>query len=61
MRSFAPATGRSRRSGWIADAEVNPRPEEMIEMDMQSPMMQAMHAVMMWLAQMGICPMPMPM
>lgn len=40
---------------------MNPRPEEMIEMDMQSPMMQAMHAVMMWLAQMGICPMPMPM
>ncbi|MDR7166407.1 hypothetical protein J2W56_000125 [Nocardia kruczakiae] len=26
-------------------------------MDMQSPMMQAMHAVMMWLHQMGMCPM----
>ncbi len=30
-------------------------------MDMQSPMMQAMHAVMMWLHQMGLCPMQMPM
>lgn len=40
---------------------MNPRPEEMVEMDMQSPMMQAMHAVMMWLHQMGVCPMQMPM
>ncbi len=29
-------------------------------MDMQSPMMRALHAVMMWLHQQGICPM-MPM
>ncbi len=30
-------------------------------MDMQSPIMQVMHAVMMWLHQQGICPMTMPM
>ncbi|SUA45536.1 Uncharacterised protein [Nocardia africana] len=60
VRSFAPVTGRSRRSRWIADAEKT-RAEERFGMDMQSPMMQALHAVMMWLHQMGICPMQMPM
>ncbi len=25
-------------------------------MDMQSPVMQAMHAIMMWLVAQGICP-----
>jgi hypothetical protein len=25
-------------------------------MDMRSPMMQAMHALMMWMHRMGICP-----
>ncbi len=28
-------------------------------MDMQSPLMQALHTVMMWLHQQGICPMTM--
>lgn len=31
-------------------------------MDMQSPLMQVMHSIMMWLHQQGICPpMTMPM
>ncbi len=30
-------------------------------MDMQSPMMQVMHSIMMRLHQQGICPMPMQM
>jgi hypothetical protein len=35
--------------------------EELAAMDMQSPTMQVIHSIMMWLHQQGICPMPMGM